>query len=74
VAPKAKNGKNRKAATYMAELMLESLQQFPEKEQDERLKDIHRILKNSRAKTGTLSRRSSRLQNPRESQRASKRR
>jgi len=68
---KGKRAKQRQAALYIARLMRESLQQFPQEEQDRRVKEGHRIaLKIGPEKRGKLSKRlssASRRPSPRKS-------
>ena len=45
---KQKRAKQKKAATFVAGLILESLDQFPKEERKKRLSDIHRILNSSK--------------------------
>jgi hypothetical protein len=47
VTAKQKRAKQKKAVTFVAELILESLDQFPKEERKKRLTDIHRILNSS---------------------------
>lgn len=57
---KEKRAKQKKAANYIAQLMRESLQQFPKEEQVERVEEIHQIaLKIGQNKLGKPSKRSS---------------
>ena len=48
----------KKAANYIAGLMLDSLQQFPKEEQERRLQEIHKNLKSRPSKPGKHSKRS----------------
>jgi len=67
---KRKLGKQKEAANFVAGLILNSLDQFPEKERKTRLNDIHKILKASPDR-GKLSKRSATPRSPRVSRRAS---
>jgi hypothetical protein len=52
--------KQKKAAREIAEIMYESLQQFPEEEQQKRIKEVEKIASKIRTKpTGKPSKRSS---------------
>jgi len=67
---KNKLAKQKDAAHFVAGLILDSLDQFPEKERKTRLNDIHKALKAS-PKRGKLSKRSVTPRSPRVSRRAS---
>ena len=67
---KAKREHNRKAAAYVADLMLESLEQFPPEEREQRFQDARKILRGDTLKTRKPSKRSSKAPSPRVSRRA----
>lgn len=59
VTTKAKRAYQKKAAEYVADLILDSLEQFPEKERQARLKKIHATLSVAADKRSKRPKRSS---------------
>src|ERR1700687_5383747 len=68
-----KLARQKKAARKVAEIMYASLQQFPEEEQERRIKEIHKIALKSRSKPSRKpSKHSSTRANPRVSRPAAR--
>jgi hypothetical protein len=59
MASKTKRAYQKKAAGYVADLILDSLEQFPEKERQARLKRIHAALNSASDKHSKRPKRSS---------------
>ncbi len=69
---KQKRAQQKRAATYVARIILNSLYQFPKGEREQRLKDVHRALKTGPNKRGKRATRSSTLASPRVSRLSAK--
>lgn len=64
---KQKRANQKRAATLVAEIMMNSLDQFPEAERKKRLKEIHSTLQSTSNDRGKPSKRPANVQNRRQS-------
>lgn len=71
---KRKRAYQKKAAGYVADLILDSLEQFPEEERQARLKQVHAALNGGSGKRGKRPKRSSKRANSQLSRRSAARR